>query len=51
MPIDTSNVALWNARAKDGKGGADRVGIKFVGEGENRKKVRFFKSNQEVLDA
>jgi large subunit ribosomal protein L24 len=51
MPIDTSNVALWNARAKDGKGGADRVGIKFIGEGENRKKVRFFKSNQEVLDA
>ena len=47
MPIDQSNVMLFNPAT--GKG--DRVGIKFVGEGENRKKVRFFKSNQEMVDA
>ncbi len=47
MPIDASNVMLFNA--KTGKG--DRVGFKFVGEGDAKRKVRFFKSNQEVLDA
>lgn len=47
MPLDASNVMLFNA--KTGKG--DRVGFKFLGEGEARRKVRFFKSNQEVLDA
>jgi len=47
MPLDGSNVMLFNA--KTGKG--DRVGFKFLGEGEARRKVRFFKSNQEVLDA
>lgn len=47
MPLDLSNVMLFNA--KTGKG--DRVGFKFLGEGEARRKVRFFKSNQEVLDA
>lgn len=47
MPIDVSNVMLFNS--KTGKG--DRVGFKFLGEGEARRKVRFFKSNQEVLDA
>ena len=47
MPIDASNVMLFNA--KTGKG--DRVGFKFLGEGEARRKVRVFKSNQEVLDA
>src|SRR5690606_29133513 len=36
MPIDISNVAIWNA--KTGKG--DRVGYKFEGEGEKRRKVR-----------
>jgi large subunit ribosomal protein L24 len=46
MPIDGSNVMLFNAAT--GKG--DRVGFKFVGEGESRKKVRIFKSNQEVVD-
>jgi len=46
MPLDVSNVMLFNPAT--GKG--DRVGFKFVGEGENRKKVRFFKSNQEVVD-
>jgi len=47
MPIDVSNVMLFNPAT--GKG--DRVGFKFVGEGEKRKKVRIFKSNQEVVDA
>ncbi len=47
MPIDASNVMLFNA--KTGKG--DRVGFKFVGDGDAKRKVRFFKSNQEVLDA
>ena len=47
MPIDASNVMLFNPAT--GKG--DRVGFKFVGEGEKRKKVRIFKSNQEMVDA
>jgi len=46
MPIEASNVALYNSAT----GKADRVGFKFVGEGAARKKVRVFKSNQEVLD-
>jgi large subunit ribosomal protein L24 len=44
MPLPISKVALWNAGAK--KGG--RVGIKRLADG---KKVRFFKSNGEVIDA
>lgn len=47
MPIDASNVMLFNA--KTGKG--DRVGFKVIGEGDAKRKVRYFKSNQEVLDA
>jgi large subunit ribosomal protein L24 len=46
MPIDASNVLLWNAKA--GKG--DRVGFRFEGEGDKRRKVRYFKSNQELVD-
>ena len=46
MPLDISNVAIWNAKA--GKG--DRVGYKFEGEGEKRRKVRVFKSNQALVD-
>jgi large subunit ribosomal protein L24 len=46
MPIEASNVMLWNGKA--GKG--DRVGFKFEGEGEKRRKVRVFKSNQEPVD-
>ena len=44
MPIDISNVALFNTAT--GKG--DRVGIKTLEDG---KRVRFFKSNGEVVDA
>ncbi|AFT72046.1 50S ribosomal protein L24 [Alloalcanivorax dieselolei B5] len=41
--IHASNVAIWNAKAQK----ADRVGVRF----EDGKKVRFFKSNGEALDA
>jgi large subunit ribosomal protein L24 len=44
MPVDISNVALFNPAT--GKG--DRVGIKELEDG---RKVRFYKSNGEVLDA
>ena len=44
MPLHISKVALWNAGAKK----ADRVGIKQLKDG---KRVRFFKSNGEVIDA
>ena len=44
MPIDISNVMVWNASA--GKG--DRIGIRKLADG---KTVRYFKSNNEVLDA
>jgi large subunit ribosomal protein L24 len=47
MPIDISNVMLFNPST----GRGDRVGFRFIGEGESRKKVRFFKSNQEMVDA
>jgi len=42
--IDLSNVMLWNPLAKKG----DRVGIRTLADG---RKVRFFKSNKEVVDA
>ena len=44
MPINQSNVAIWNAAA--GKG--DRVGIKVLADG---KKVRVFKSSGEEIKA
>ena len=43
MPLSMANVLLWNAAAKKG----DRVGFKKLGDG---RKVRFFKSNNEVVD-
>ncbi len=43
-PLHISNVMLWNALAKKG----DRVGFRTLADG---KKVRFFKSNKEVVDA
>lgn len=46
MPLDVSNVMLWNPKADKG----DRVGFRIEGEGENRRKVRYFKSNDEVVD-
>ena len=44
MPLHISKVAIWNVGAKK----ADRVGIKVLNDG---KRVRFFKSNGEVIDA
>lgn len=44
MPIDVSNVAIFNAST--GKG--DRVGIRVLEDG---RKARFFKSNNELIDA
>jgi len=46
MPIQASNLRLWNPDAKKG----DRVGFKVIGEGAARKKVRVFKSSGEVVD-
>jgi large subunit ribosomal protein L24 len=44
MPIHASNVGVFNKAT----GKADRVGFKFLEDG---RKVRFFKSNGEVVDA
>ena len=43
MPINISNVGLYNPVTKK----ADRVGFKFLEDG---KKVRYFKSTNEVVD-
>lgn len=44
MPLHISNVAIFNPAT----GKADRVGIKILDDG---RKVRIFKSNNEVIDA
>jgi large subunit ribosomal protein L24 len=43
MPMHRSKVAIWNSASKK----ADRVGVKALADG---KRVRFLKSNNEVLD-
>ena len=43
MPIDPSNIMLFNPQTKKG----DRVGFKTLEDG---RKVRFFKSTDEVVD-
>jgi len=43
-PLHLSNVLLWNPIAKRG----DRVGIRTLADG---RRVRYFKSNDEVVDA
>jgi len=43
MPLHVSKVAIWNPGSKK----ADRIGVKTLGDG---KRVRFLKSNNEVLD-
>ncbi len=43
MPLHVSNVAIWNPVSDK----ADRIGIKMLEDGQ---KVRFFKSNDEVVD-
>jgi large subunit ribosomal protein L24 len=44
MPVDISNVMVLNPQTDKG----DRIGYKALADG---KKVRYFKSNNEVLDA
>ena len=44
MPIDISNVGLYNPETQK----ADRIGFRFLDDG---KKVRYFKSTKEVVDA
>ena len=44
MPLHISNVALFNPAVQKG----DRVGIRVLEDG---RKVRFFKSNGELVDA
>lgn len=44
MPIHISNVALVNPATNQG----DKVGFRLLADG---RKVRFFKSNNEVIDA
>jgi large subunit ribosomal protein L24 len=44
MPLPLGKVAIWNPGSKK----ADRVGVKSLADG---KKVRFFKSSGEVIDA
>ncbi len=43
MPIDNSNIAIWNPVTDK----PDRIGFRFLEDG---RKVRFFKSNNEVVD-
>jgi len=43
MPIHISNIALWNPVTNK----ADRVGFRYLEDG---RKVRYFKSNNEVVD-
>lgn len=43
MPLHTSNIMLFNPVTQKG----DRVGVKTLEDG---RKVRFFKSNDEVVD-
>ena len=43
MPLHVSNIAIFNPVTKK----ADRIGIKTLEDG---KKVRYFKSNNEVVD-
>jgi large subunit ribosomal protein L24 len=44
LPVPICKIALWNPATKK----ADRVGIKRLADG---RKVRFFKSNGEMIDA
>lgn len=45
-PLHVSNVAMYNPVTKK----ADKVGFKFLEKDGNKHKVRYFKSNNEVID-
>jgi large subunit ribosomal protein L24 len=44
--LDVSNVAIYNPLTKK----ADKVGFKYLEKDGNKHKVRYFKSNNEVVD-
>lgn len=44
--LDYSNVAMYNPVTKK----ADKVGFKFIEKDGQKKKVRYFKSNDELVD-
>lgn len=45
-PLAVSNVAMYNPMTKK----ADKVGFKFLEKDGNPLKVRYFKSNNEIVD-
>lgn len=45
-PLDISNVAMFNPSSNK----ADKVGFRFIEKDGNKHKVRYFKSNNEVID-
>jgi large subunit ribosomal protein L24 len=45
--INVSNVAIYNATFKK----ADKIGFKFLEKDGNKHKVRFYKSNNEVIES
>lgn len=45
-PLHVSNVAHYNPITKK----ADKVGFKFLEDGNVSRKVRYFKSNNEIID-
>ncbi len=44
--VDISNIAIYNPVTKK----ADKVGFKFIDKNGEQVKVRFFKSNDELID-
>ena len=46
MPVDSSNVAMYNPQTKK----ADKIGFKFINKDGKEQKVRYFKSNDELVD-
>ncbi|CDZ78082.1 50S ribosomal protein L24 [Legionella massiliensis] len=44
--LDASNVAIYNPVSKK----ADKVGFKYLEKDGKKQKVRYFKSNNEVID-
>lgn len=49
MPIQASNVLVWNPKAANGQGKGDRVGFRIEGEGAKAEKVRYFKSTKDAV--
>ena len=45
-PLDSSNVAMYNPITKK----ADKIGFKFITRDDKLSKVRYFKSNNELVD-